>query len=154
MAIQLRSDIGSNQFLVTGMIRGLASDLQFARISAEDKLDDMQEKAKARIESGESELGHPESTGLTDAQQIFAEALLEQLGFIEDLFVDLRTFRGQSNDNPTFKLLNRTDIEVRRSLQASAEPKAAAAANERKAGTVYALGDIEARRKAIATRRK
>lgn len=92
MSFSLRPDIAANQFLVTGILRGIAGNLQFARVSAEDKLDDMQAKAQARMEAGESELDHLERTGLTDAQQIFAESLLEQLTFIEDLFEDIGAF--------------------------------------------------------------
>ena len=156
MTLSLRPDIGGNQFLVTGMLRGLAGNLQFSRVSAEDKLDDIQAKAQARIDAGEYELDHPESrgAGLTDAQQIFAESLLEQLGFIEDLFVDLTAFWKQSNDNPEFKLLNRSDLEVRQGMRAAAERKAQKLVSERKAGGAFALNDIAARRQAIAARRK
>jgi hypothetical protein len=165
MTLSMRADIGGNQFLVTSMLRGIASNLQFSRVSAEDKLDDMQTKAQASMEGavpeGDSrahqplgELDHPERIGLTDAQQIFAESLLEQLSFIEDLFVDLRTFWKEVNDNPEFKLLNRSDIEVRQGMREAAKRKAAKLASERRTGAVFAIGDIATRRAAIPARRK
>jgi hypothetical protein len=152
MTFSLRPDIGANQFLVTSMLRGIAGNLQFSRVSAEDRLDDMQAQARARMENHEGAIDHPQEL-FTEAQHAFAEALLDQLNFIEDLFVDLGAFWKQSNDNPAFKLLARSDTEVRQSMRASAERKAAKLASERKAGSVFALNDLAARRQAIAARR-
>jgi hypothetical protein len=46
ITLKFREDIGAISFLVTSMLRGIASNLQFSRVSAEDKLDDMQAKAR------------------------------------------------------------------------------------------------------------
>lgn len=155
ITLKLSEGVGENSFLVTSMIRGIASNLQYSRVSAEDKLTDMTDKVAAKIAANEAtDPDHPEEVGMTDKQQMFADSLCTQLEYIEDLFVDLRTFWAEVNDNPEFKLLNRPDIAVRKSIKDAEARKAEAAVSTSKSGAKFDLSSIAARRANVAARRQ
>lgn len=155
LSLKLDNGVGGNSFLVTSILRGIASNLQYSRVSAEDKLTDMTDKAAARLAANEStDPDHPEEVGLTDKQQIFADSLCTQLEYIEDMFADLRSFWEEVNDNPEFKLLSRPDIAVRKSMADAEARKAEAAKSISKSGAAFDLSSIAARRANIAARRQ
>ena len=141
-------DEGVDSAMVCRVFQGIADTIQRRRIWAEDTIQDMQTRAKDRVDDGETEVDHPdEVVGLRQKQYEFMERLEDELDLLSYLHQDLVAFFNANNDNDDYKLLWQTDTERRKAMN-EAKAKRAIADNEKAKELREAQAKIREQRRA------
>lgn len=149
--------ISDNVYIMTSILQGIAGSLQLQRINAEDRIADLENQAKANMDRDSDATNRPDGAsleleGLTTNQLLFMENLEDQLDAIAYAFEDLESWWDQENDNASYKLLRRSDAEVRQAFAASKAKRDERSAEEVRATIAFNKKAREQRRAERAAR--